>query len=337
MSLVVDYPLVFAPIFKERIWGGRRLEWVLGKQLPAGKLIGESWEISDHGQDLSVIATGPLRGRTLRDVLGESADDLLGPVFAARRTRPDARPLRFPLLVKWLDAREKLSIQVHPADGHPRLARGEIGKSECWMIVQAESESEIYLGLRRGIDRAAFMHELNRGTVDRCLNVFPARAGDFFFVPAGTPHAIGAGILLAEIQQSSDTTFRLFDWNRVDPATGRPRDLQVAHALDCINFAAPSPVTANVASAPMRDSATLIGFDQCSHFSVRWCRLTAAGPIGEPGRAAVLVCLSGSGRVIGGGETMQIRIGDCVLLPAGGHFYCEPGPCVEFLVALLGD
>jgi mannose-6-phosphate isomerase len=337
MSFQLNYPLRFQPILKERIWGGRRLESVLGKQIPPGKQIGESWEISDHGQDLSIIANSPLRGRTLRDVLNESAEELLGDVLAARRSRPGAGALRFPLLVKWLDANENLSIQAHPCDGHPRLPSGESGKTECWLVAQAEAGAEIYLGLRRGIDRAALMHELSRGTIDRCLNVFPARCGDFFFVPAGTPHAIGAGVLLAEIQQTSDTTFRLFDWNRIDPATDRPRELQIEQALDCINFDALPPVTASLSSETASDSITLLKFEQCPHFNVRWRRLTIAGPIGNPGRATVLVCLSGSGRVVGGGETVEFRIGDCVLLPARGLFNCEPAAFVEFLEVQIGS
>lgn len=332
MANPVNYPLRFEPIFKERIWGGRRLETALGKRLPADKRIGESWEITDHGAQPSVVCIGPLRGRTLRELMKESAKALLGSSSASNSALRDTLP-QFPLLVKWLDARERLSIQVHPPDGHPRLPPGERGKTECWFVVDAEPGSEIYLGLRRGIDRAALVHELSRGTVDRCLNAFPARPGDFFFVPAGTPHAIGAGVLLAEIQQTSDTTFRLFDWNRVDPATGRPRELQIEEALDCINFQTAPPVPASVSNDAGIGSATLLSFDQCPHFNVHWRRSAEPETIGNPGRATVLVCLSGCARLTGGGETVEFRAGDCGLLSANGHFNCVPATFVEFLEA----
>ena len=336
MSIPVNYPLRFEPIFKERIWGGRRLESVLGKPLPPGKAIGESWEISDHGQDVSVIANGSQRGRTLHDVLSESGEHLLGNSLAAQRTRLGTVTPRFPVLVKWIDAHENLSIQVHPPDGHPRLPSGEAGKTECWFVAAADPGAEIYLGLRRGIDRAALVHELNRGTVDRCLNVFPAWPGDFFFVPAGTPHAIGAGVLLAEIQQSSDTTFRFFDWNRVDPATGRPRDLQIEEALDCILFRSEPPSKTNVATVPSNRVLTLLDYDLCPYFKVDWRRSTTSEKTGNPGRATTLICLNGGGRLHGGGESVAFRAGDCALLPATGEYICEPAPVCEFLQAEIG-
>jgi mannose-6-phosphate isomerase len=334
MSMQVNYPLRFEPICKERIWGGHRLESVLGKQLPPDKQIGESWEICDHGQDVSIVANGPLRGRTLRDLLSESGSHLLGEALAAQRSRQATSP-QFPLLVKWIDAHENLSIQVHPPDGHPLLPSGENGKTECWLVVAAEPGAEIYLGLRRGIDRPTFVRELARGIVRYCLNVFPARAGDFFFVPAGTPHAIGAGILLAEIQQSSDTTFRLFDWNRLDPATGRPRELQIEQALASIDFQAAPPVTRRVPDASGPNSTTLLSGDQCPYFTVDWRRVTTTETVGDSARGTALVCLAGAAKLNGGGESMDLGAGDCVLLPAMGRFDCEPATSVEFLEARI--
>jgi mannose-6-phosphate isomerase len=278
-----------------------------------------------------------MRGHTLHDVMTESGEQLLGRAFATQRTHPGTESSRFPLLVKWIDAHENLSIQVHPPDGHPRLPIGEGGKTECWFIAAAEPGAEIYLGLRRGIDRAAFIHELNRGTVDRCLNAFPARRGDFYFVPAGTPHAIGSGVLLAEIQQTSDVTFRLFDWNRVDPATGRPRDLQIEPALECIQFRTQSPVTTSVATDPGNRVIALLRHDQCRHFKVDWRRLSTADKTGNPGRATAIVCVSGGGRLHGGAESVAFRAGDCALVPATGEFICDPAPVCEFLEAEIGN
>ena len=331
----VNYPIRFDPIFKERLWGWRRLQSVLGKRLPPEKLIGESWEISDQGDQPSVIANGPLRGHTLRDVMRESPESLFGSRPVSPPSRPNAATPRFPLLVKWIDAREKLSIQVHPPDGHPRLPAGESGKTECWYVWAAEPGAEIYLGLRRGIDRAALVHELARGTVDRCLNTFPASPGDFFFVPAGTPHTIGAGVLLAEIQQTSDTTFRLFDWNRIDPKTSRPRDLQLEPAIDCINFDEFSLGPGIRRMDMQADFMPLLAADRCDYFNVSKRRVSESRPIGGPGHCTVLVGLGGTGDVSGGGETVRVACGDCVLLPACGEFGCDPKPRLEFLEAQL--
>ncbi len=368
MNDTLNYPLTFEPIFKERIWGGRRIETVLGKHLPSDKPIGESWEISDHGTSCSVVSNGHLRGESLRELISQSAEQLLGAAALPRLAQYGPAPFRFPLLVKWIDARKKLSVQVHPPDGHPRLPPGEQGKTECWFVADAEPGAEIYLGLRRGIDRAALLHELHRGTVDRCLNVFPAQPGDFYFVPAGTPHAIGAGVLLAEIQQTSDTTYRLFDWNRVDPSTGRPRELQIEAAIDSIDFSLPqaSKVTGQACASyipgsstksdqfPLSSSETqLLGPNDCAYFSLSR-RVVAAprelgvgqasslpanslptlagskpapytsGALGDSNRFHILVCIAGTGEISGGDETVELKRGVCVLLPAAGSFVCKP-------------
>jgi mannose-6-phosphate isomerase len=326
-----DYPLRFEPIFMERIWGGRRIETVLGKALPPNKPIGESWEISDQGSHSSVVANGPQCGSTLRQLMANSPEALLGRA-ALSSLQPAGGDLRFPLLVKWIDAHDKLSIQVHPRDGHPRLPPGESGKTECWFIADTAPGAEIYVGLRRGIDRQLLEHELARGTVDKCLNTYAARPGDFYFVPAGTPHAIGAGVLLTEIQQTSDTTFRLFDWNRVDPATGRPRTLHVAAALDSIDL---RPESAAIHCLPdtRRSSrpAMLLDADRCPNFVVARRLIQAPESLGEADRFHIIICLSGSGRIEGGGRETPIAQGDCLLIPASGPFRCHSLSPLELL------
>jgi mannose-6-phosphate isomerase len=327
--LKLNYPFRFAPIFKPRIWGGRRLE-MLGKTPPAGP-IGESWEISDHADDVSVVANGPLRGRTLRELLRELPDELLGPAVLGKLRDAGGPPWQFPLLIKWLDVRDRLSIQVHPPDGHPRLPPGERGKTECWFVIQAESGAVIYLGLRRGLDRTAVTRELTRGALEQCLNMFPARAGDFFFVPAGTVHAIGAGLVLAEIQQSSDTTFRLFDWNRVDPSTGRPRDLEVEAALDCIDFSAVPRGPVSEPSGTPPDRMTLLAPADCPDFAVDRRHITQPVALGEHDRFHILVCTDGSGEITGGDEVVPVRRGDVLLLPARGPLECRARPHLNLL------
>src|SRR5436305_8108749 len=210
------------------VWGGRGLGAVLGKSLPTAEPYGESWEVSDHPSHRSVVEGGPLAGRTLRDLMERERTGLLG---RAAETHPT-----FPWLVKLLDARDWLSVQVHPDDvAVRRLWPGEGGKTEAWFILDAAPGSLIYAGLLPGVDEKRLRAALAEGTVAGCLHRFRPRPGDCLFLPAGTVHAVGGGVLMAEVQQTSDATFRLFDWNRVD-ASGRSRQLHIEEALACIDW-----------------------------------------------------------------------------------------------------
>jgi mannose-6-phosphate isomerase len=223
----VLYPLTFHPIFKERIWGGRELEKLYGKKLPVGKVIGESWEISDRPGDESVIANGKFAGKNLRWLMENHARELLG----------DAKPAgenRFPLLIKILDAREKLSLQVHPPAGKAAELKGE-PKTEMWFIADAAPGAELFVGLKRGVTRAEFEKKISDGSVADCFHRVPVRAGDTMFLPSGRVHAIGDGLVIFEIQQNSDTTYRVFDWNRVG-LDNKPRELHIAQSLASIDF-----------------------------------------------------------------------------------------------------
>ena len=221
------YPLTFHPIFKERVWGGREMERLYKKKLPAGRPIGESWEISDRPGDVSVIANGPLAGKNLRWLMENHRAELLG----------DAKPAnenRFPLLCKILDAREKLSLQVHPPAGKAAELGGE-PKTEMWFIADAAPGAELFVGLKRGVTRAEFEKKVETGEVAECFHRVSVRAGDAMFLPSGRVHAIGAGLVIFEIQQNSDTTYRVFDWNR-GGLDGKPRELHVAQSLASIDF-----------------------------------------------------------------------------------------------------
>ncbi|HUE71509.1 MAG TPA: type I phosphomannose isomerase catalytic subunit [Pirellulaceae bacterium] len=230
------YPLRFQPLFKRYLWGGRRLGTVLNKPIEGGDDYAESWELVDHGSDQSVVANGPLSGKTLAELVHSHGRDLLG--------RHAPLP-RFPLLFKFLDCNRALSVQVHPNDEQAKqLDPPDLGKTEAWVILAAEPGSVIYAGLKRGIDRAALEREVHRGTTEPCLHKFEPKVGDCVFIPAGTVHALGAGLVVAEIQQASDTTFRLFDWNRVGP-DGKPRQLHVRESLDVIDYSA-GPVSPQV-------------------------------------------------------------------------------------------
>ncbi len=221
------YPFVFQPIFKERIWGGREIERHFGKTLPLNKPIGESWEISDRAGDESVIVGGKFAGKSIRWLMENHPHEMLGDAKAAAGGR-------FPILCKILDAREKLSLQVHPPANKAADLCGE-PKTEMWFIANAAPGAELYAGLKRGVTRGEFEKKLSDGRLAECFHRIPVRTGDAMFLPSGRVHAIGAGLVIFEIQQNSDTTYRLFDWNRMG-TDGKPRELHVAQSLASIDF-----------------------------------------------------------------------------------------------------
>ncbi len=220
------YPLSFQPIFKQRVWGGRELERLYHKPLPPDVPIGEAWEISDRPGDVSVVANGPLAGKDLRWLMEHHAPDLLG------RAKPQGG--RFPLLVKILDARDKLSLQVHPSLASAAAFGGE-PKTELWYVADAAPGAEIYVGLKHGVARPEFERKIKAGAVAECFHRVPVRLGDAMFLPSGRVHALGAGLVVFEIQQNSDTTYRVFDWNRPG-LDGKPRELHIPQSLASINF-----------------------------------------------------------------------------------------------------
>lgn len=220
------YPFTFRPICMERVWGGRRLAELFGKDLPPHKPIGETWEISDRPGAVSEITNGPLAGRNLRWLMQNHAADLLG----------DAPPSngRFPLLVKLIDAHADLSIQVHP----PAAIAAQLGsepKTEAWHIAHADPGARLYAGLKTGTTRVSFKEHLSVGTLAQCLHSLGVKTGDALFLPSGRLHALGAGTVIIEVQQNSDTTYRVHDWNRTD-LDGQPRELHLEPALASIDF-----------------------------------------------------------------------------------------------------
>jgi len=220
-------PLQFTPLLKRIRWGGRRLGTRLGKALGPENDYAESWELVDHGQDQSRVISGPWAGRTLQDLVQQEGSSLLG---------CQSGLAQFPLLVKFLDAHDRLSVQVHPNDRQAAAAiPGERGKTEAWVILEAEPQACVFAGLKPGVDRAALARAVESGTVEECLHRLEVKPGDCIFIPAGTVHALGEGVLLAEVQQSSDITYRLHDWNRLGP-DGRPRPLHIEASLECTDF-----------------------------------------------------------------------------------------------------
>ena len=223
------HPLRFEPIIKKLIWGGSRLGSVLRKPIGEGSQYAESWELSDHRTDVSVVAEGPLAGMTLRDLVRYRTEEVLGPALSHLG--------QFPLLVKYIDAEHVLSVQVHPDDELARRLADDNGKTETWVVIAAEPDSVIYAGLKEGVTREAFAAAIAQGEVEHLLHKIPARVGDCILIRAGIVHAIGSGVMIAEIQQMSDTTFRVFDWNRLG-IDNKPRQLHVEQALESTDFSA---------------------------------------------------------------------------------------------------
>ena len=221
------YPLRFTPILKQTIWGGRRLATQLGKVLGEEDNYAESWEIVDHGEDQSVVENGPLAGKTLEELVADKNIGVLGHYTSSES---------FPLLLKYLDCNRVLSVQVHPDDEYGRkMSPPDLGKTEAWYIVESQEDSLVYAGLKTGVTRRDLQVAAEQGETDSVLHAFHPEAGDVLYIPAGTVHALGEGLLVAEIQQSSNTTFRLHDWNRVD-AQGQSRQLHIAESLEVTDF-----------------------------------------------------------------------------------------------------
>jgi len=302
----IAYPLTFEPIFKERIWGGRKLQSLYGKNLPEGIPVGESWEISDRPGDESLIANGPLAGRSLRWLMEEAAPELLGPRVSM--------PKRFPLLIKIIDAQEKLSLQVHP----PAAVAAKLGgepKTEMWYVTQAAPGAELYVGLQRGVTRAEFERKAVLGTVTECFHRIPVKSGDSVFLQSGRVHALGANIVIFEVQQNSDTTYRVFDWNRVD-TSGKPRQLHLAQSLQSIDFNDFEPGLLpdkflNDGRSPVRELAK----NDLFNVSVR---KLASGESMTYNSGAMRILGVVEGRVVlsGGGQSVERGPGQFILLPA---------------------
>jgi mannose-6-phosphate isomerase len=257
------------------MWGGRRLESEFHKKLPPQKCIGESWEIVDRSEAQSVVAGGPLCGRTLHELWTQDREEIFGDV-------PNTP--RFPLLIKILDAQAKLSLQVHPPENVASRLGGET-KSEFWYVAAADPGAELFLGFREPITHDSFAEKLRKGTVIDHIHKIAVQTGDAVFLPAGRVHAIGAGCLLIEIQQNSDTTYRAFDWNRTDPATGAKRDLQVEQAIQCIDFEDVQPQL-------IQSDVDLLISNRL--FEIRKWNLDEAREAAPPGQFAIVCCLTGN-------------------------------------------
>jgi mannose-6-phosphate isomerase len=305
------------------VWGGRRLG-TLGKQLPTIEPYGESWEVSDHALHHSVVAGGPLVGRTLRQLLEADPLALLGSGVAASAP--------FPWLIKLLDCHDWLSVQVHPDERAVRaLWPMEGSKTEAWFILEAAPGSRVYAGLRPGIGPAELLAAVRAGGVTDCLHSFEPRPGDCLFLQAGTVHAVGGGVLMAEVQQTSDATYRLFDWNRKD-ARGQSRELHLADSLACIDWqrGPVEPLRAEAFGSPRRARQSLVS---CPYFSLDHVQEAEQFRCGGAGRLQAAMVLSGRGQWANGEELFA---GQTWVLPAAlPAVECRPEGHLSLLLATL--
>ena len=307
MNPIPLYPLRFEPIYQYRLWGGRRLANLLSAPLPGDGPIGEAWLLSDRDDHPSRVTNGPLKGQTLGQLLKQWPEQLLGTLAGRFR--------RFPLLLKFLDARDTLSVQVHPSDRQTDyLPAGETGKTEAWVVLEAGPQGRIYAGLTPGTTADNLRQAIASKTVADHLAHFTPKPGDGVFVPAGTVHSLG-DVVVFEVQQNSDVTFRLYDWEHIDAQTGRPRPLQVDQALACIDFAQGAigpavPVLEEM--QPVRRERLFC----CEHFGL-W-RLWGKAPftVGAADTPRVLVCIAGDGQLENDGVAYAVGKGDVLLLPA---------------------
>lgn len=301
---VSAYPLRTQPLFQDYIWGGRKLADLLGKELPAEGAWAESWEIIDHPEHQSMVTNGALAGQTLRQITRDSKQWLLG----------DFDGDALPLLLKYLDCQRVLSVQVHPDDAYGKqMTPPDLGKTEAWYIVAVEPGAVLYAGLREGITRAKLAAAVETGDVEKCLHEIYPSSGDCVFIPAGTVHALGAGLVVAEIQQASNTTFRLFDWNRLGN-DGKPRPLHVDQAMEVIDFASgPRALQVPV----VRAEAGRERLVECDKFVLERLVGPESHSVAGDGKFHYLTAPLGQVELrLSSGELEVLAVGDSVVIPA---------------------
>ena len=301
------YPLKFQPLFREKIWGGQKLQTSLGIDFSPLQSVGEAWMLSGVPGSQTQVTNGFLRGNELNELLEVYMDDLVGEKAFSKHKE------QFPILIKFIDANDWLSVQVHPDDILASKRKLGGGKTEMWYILDAEPGAELISGFNRKISREFYLKNLNDKTLRNILNFEPVAKGDVFFIPSGRIHALGPGILLAEIQQTSDTTYRIYDWDRVDDK-GNPREMHTELALDAIDFSIPASYRTDYTMTENRS----VNVVQCPYFntSVIDFRLPLAKDFSEIDSFVIYICLEGSAEIIHPDGKEKISKGEIVLIPA---------------------
>jgi mannose-6-phosphate isomerase len=299
-----SYPLQFEPILKDRIWGGEKLKTILNKPITS-KITGESWELSTVEGDVSVVSNGILKGKSLMELIDKMPNEILGTKVYSRFGK------QFPLLFKYLDAREDLSIQVHPNDKLAKERHNSFGKTEMWYVMQANADARIIVGFKENSSKEEYLKHLNDKTLVSILDDVKAKAGDVFFLETGTVHAIGAGLVVAEIQQTSDITYRLYDFDRKD-ANGNTRELHVDLALDAINY---NKVDTQKKYDTKTNTSNLVV--DCPYFTTNFIPLEDKVEVAKSGETfTVYMCIEGSFEIEFDGFKQSYIKGDTVLVPA---------------------
>lgn len=299
------YPIKFTPIYKERLWGGTKLKEVLGKNAE-GDIVGESWELSDVEGDVSVISNGPLAGKTLTDAIDSMGKDLLG------QSVIDRFGSKFPILIKFIDAKQDLSIQLHPNDELAQKRHNSFGKTEMWHVMQADPGSRLIVGFNKDVAKEEYVGHLEDNTLLDILNYEEVTTGDTFFINTGKIHAIGAGILLAEIQQTSDVTYRVYDFNRKDK-DGNTRELHTELALDAIDYSAKNDFKVNYT----KEKNVPNNMVACPYFTTNYMNV-----IGELEHKldrdsfTIYMCVDGEVEISMGDFKETVKKGETVLIPA---------------------
>ena len=307
------YPLQFEPIFKERIWGGTKLKTVLNKAIPSN-YIGESWELSTVKGDVSVVANGEWKGKSLMDLINAYPNEILGTAVFSRFG------MEFPLLFKYLDAREDLSIQVHPNDTLAKKRHDSFGKTEMWYIMHADADARIIVGFKEKSNANVYLENLKNISLISILDDVKVKTGDVFFLETGTVHAIGAGLVVAEIQQTSDITYRLYDFDRVD-AKGATRELHVDLALEAINYN--TVETKKEYLKNINESNVVV---DCSYFTTNFIPLDGEISVSKSGKSfTVYMCTEGGFGLEYNDSKVQYKKGDTVLIPAAMNAFILNG------------
>jgi mannose-6-phosphate isomerase len=298
------YPLQFYPIFKERIWGGTKLKTVLNKSI-VSEITGESWELSTVEGDVSIVSNGDLKGNSLNDLINTDPEAILGTKVYKRFGK------QFPLLFKYLDAREDLSIQVHPNDALAKKRHNSFGKTEMWYVLHAEENARIIVGFKKQSNAAEYLKNLKNKTLLSILEDVKVKSGDVFFLETGTVHAIGAGLVVAEIQQTSDITYRLYDFDRVDDK-GNSRELHVDLALDAINY---NKIETHKKYDSIQNQSNPIV--ECPYFTTNFLPLKGLVSVNKTGTTfTVYMCVEGDFEIEYEGAKFQFKKGDTILIPA---------------------
>ncbi|MDD3078636.1 MAG: mannose-6-phosphate isomerase [Paludibacter sp.] len=300
------YPFKFTPVLKDKIWGGAKLQKLFDKQASTEKL-GESWELSDVAGDESVVSNGELKGLTLHDLIKKYQYGIVGKKIYEKYGGV------FPLLFKLIDANDNLSIQVHPGDETAKVRHNSFGKTEMWYVVDAEPGASLIIGFTKDCSKQQYLDALNQGVVESLLQKVPVVKGDVLFIPAGLVHAIGKGVVVAEIQQSSDITYRIYDYKRKDE-NGNERELHVDQALDVINFSA-SPEPKTKYSLKENEVCPLV---RCDYFRTNKIDFTHSLDCDYSGKDSFVVymCLSGNFYIECADSTAHVTKGETVLIPA---------------------